>query len=196
MMVSIAYYSEGKLLKTIWATLTLFSFISFPFMERFEFVAVCFWMLIILPNLCLYLWAAYRGAIRLVTISEKMFVWLFSCIVLIATLLIQTRTQINTINTIFGQIAFYAIFVYPILLWPIARLKKNFTSKKVKRMKKLRGDGCFFYPLFLYGCAQTNILDKVGLTTLVGYDVGTEDKIKTTAVIREVNPEFQSNVEI
>ena len=50
--------------------------------------------------------------------------------------------------------------------------------------------------MFLYGCAQTNILDKVGLTTLVGYDVGTEDKIKTTAVIREVNPEFQSNVEV
>lgn len=133
MLVSIAYYSEGKLLKTIWATLTLFSFISFPFMERFEFVAVCFWMLIILPNLCLYLWAAYRGAIRLFPISEKTFVWLFSFIVLIGTLLVQTRTQINTINTVFGQIAFYVIFVYPILLWPIARLKKNFTSKKVKK---------------------------------------------------------------
>ena len=133
MLVSIAYYSEGKLLKTIWATLTLFSFISFPFMERFEFVAVCFWMLIILPNLCLYLWAAYRGAIRLFPISEKKFVWLFSFIILIGTILVQTRTQINTINTVFGQIAFYVIFVYPILLWPIARLKKNFASKKVKK---------------------------------------------------------------
>ncbi|ODV56364.1 Ger(x)C family spore germination protein [Lysinibacillus fusiformis] len=48
----------------------------------------------------------------------------------------------------------------------------------------------------LYGCVQTNILDKVGLTTLVGYDVGTEHKMATTAVIREVNPEFQSKVEI
>ncbi|MED4886493.1 Ger(x)C family spore germination protein [Lysinibacillus sp. FSL R7-0073] len=50
--------------------------------------------------------------------------------------------------------------------------------------------------VFLYGCVQTNILDKVGLTTLVGYDVGTEHKMATTAVIREVNPEFQSKVEI
>ena len=48
----------------------------------------------------------------------------------------------------------------------------------------------------LTGCVETNILDRVGLTTLVGYDVGTEEKISTTAVIREVNPEFQSNVEI
>lgn len=48
----------------------------------------------------------------------------------------------------------------------------------------------------LSGCAESNILDKIGLTTLVGYDLGTEDKMEITAVIREVNPEFQSNVEI
>lgn len=36
----------------------------------------------------------------------------------------------------------------------------------------------------------------MGLTTLIGYDVGTEHKIATTAVIREVNPEFQSKVEV
>lgn len=133
MMVSITYYSEGKLVRTIWATLTLFSFISFPFIERFEFVVVCFWMLIIIPNLCLYLWAAYRGAIQLVNISGTFFVWLFSFFVFIGTLIIQTRTQINTINTVFGNVAFYIIFVYPILLWIIALLKKNFTSKKVQK---------------------------------------------------------------
>ncbi|MFJ7826502.1 Ger(x)C family spore germination protein [Psychrobacillus sp. NPDC096623] len=51
-------------------------------------------------------------------------------------------------------------------------------------------------PSLLAGCVETNILDKVGLVTLVGYDVGTEEKISTTAVVREVNPEFQSNVQV
>lgn len=65
-------------------------------------------------------------------------------------------------------------------------------------MEKLR---FYFIILFLLitlvGCAETNILDRVGLTTLVGYDVSSEDnKMITTAVIREVNPEFQSNVEV
>ncbi|WP_155591134.1 Ger(x)C family spore germination protein [Lysinibacillus cavernae] len=64
-------------------------------------------------------------------------------------------------------------------------------------MNKLRGKSIVLLSfVFLYGCAQTNILDKVGLTTLVGYDIGAEEKIATTAVIREVNPEFQSNVEV
>jgi len=64
-------------------------------------------------------------------------------------------------------------------------------------MKKLRHIIILLLPfIFLYGCAETNILDQVGLTTLVGYDVGKEEEIATTAVIREVNPEFQSNVEV
>ncbi|WP_264988833.1 Ger(x)C family spore germination protein [Lysinibacillus piscis] len=50
--------------------------------------------------------------------------------------------------------------------------------------------------LLLYGCAQTNILERIGLTTLIGYDVGKEKKMQTTAVIREVNPEFQSKVDV
>lgn len=136
MMVSITYYSEGKLLKTIWATLTLFSFISFPFMERFEIVAVCFWMLVILPNLCLYLWAAYRGTIRLVKISGTKFVWIFSSLVFICTLIVQTRIQINTINNQLGKVAFYIIFVYPIFLFMITMLKKKFTLKKEQKNEK------------------------------------------------------------
>ncbi|QUG41819.1 GerAB/ArcD/ProY family transporter [Psychrobacillus sp. INOP01] len=137
MMVSITYYSEGKLLKTIWATLTLFSFISFPFMERFEFVAICFWMLIILPNLCLYLWAAYRGTIRLVKISGTTFVWIFSLFALIGTLIFQTRTQIDTINTQFGKVAFYIVFVYPIFLFIITMLKRKFTSQKEQKNEEV-----------------------------------------------------------
>lgn len=136
MLISIAYYSGEKLLKTIWATLTLFTFISFPFMERFEFVAICFWMMIILPNLCLYIWAAYRGAIRLVKISGTKFAWIFSLFIFICSLIVQTRPQINSITTQFGKVAFYITFVYPICLFLIVMLKKKFTSQKGQKSEK------------------------------------------------------------
>ena len=53
-----------------------------------------------------------------------------------------------------------------------------------------------FLPIILAGCVETNILDRVGMAILVGYDLGTEEKMAATSAIREVNPEFQSNVEI
>lgn len=134
--VSLSYYSEGILGKTIWATLTLFSFISFPFIERFEYVAICFWMLVILPNLCLYIWAAYRGAQRVFKISGTKFVWIFAILIFIGTLFVQSRTQINSINTQYGNIAFYIIFVYPIFLLFVTMLKKKYTSKKEQNNEK------------------------------------------------------------
>lgn len=64
-------------------------------------------------------------------------------------------------------------------------------------MKKL--SSYFILLLFiiiLTGCAETNILDRVGITTLIGYDVGKEQKLSTTSVIREITPEFKSTVEV
>ena len=133
MLVSLTYFSGGELAKTIWATLTLFSIVRFPFIERFEFIAICYWMLIILPNLCLYMWAAYRGFSRLVNISAKKFIWIFSVIIFIFSIAVQTRTQINMINNQFAKVAFYIVFVYPIFLYVVAALKKKFTSQKEQK---------------------------------------------------------------
>jgi hypothetical protein len=130
MLVSLTYFSGEQLNKTIWATLSLFSIVRFPFIERFEYIAICFWMLVILPNLCLYLWAAYRGTIRLVKVSTNKFSWIFSVLILIATISVQTRAQINTVNDKFAQVAFYIVFAYPIFLYVVAVVKKKFTSHK------------------------------------------------------------------
>lgn len=47
----------------------------------------------------------------------------------------------------------------------------------------------------LGGCAEQKVLEDLSLTTLIGYDTGDEEGLTTTAVIRQINPEFESNVE-
>lgn len=130
MLVSLTYFSGEQLSKTIWATLTLFSIVKFPFVERMEYIVICFWMLIILPNLCLFVWTAYRGTMRIVNISAKKFVWIFSFITFIASFSLTTRIQINMFNNHFSRIAFYTIFVYPILLYVVAKIKNKVNKRK------------------------------------------------------------------
>lgn len=48
--------------------------------------------------------------------------------------------------------------------------------------------------LLIGGCAEQKLLEKIGLITLVGYDLDEDGKVVTTAVIRQVDPEFQSMV--
>ncbi|MDN4492570.1 Ger(x)C family spore germination protein [Ureibacillus aquaedulcis] len=50
--------------------------------------------------------------------------------------------------------------------------------------------------LFIIGCANQRILERIGLVTLVGYDVAEENKVTATSVIRQINPELQSKVEV
>jgi spore germination protein (amino acid permease) len=128
MLVSLAYFSGGQLERVIWGTLSLFKIIRFPFIERMEYVAIAFWMFIILPNLLLYLWAATRGMNRIFNFNEKKVVWIFSILILIATVLMKTRVQINTVNGKFGNYAFYIVFCYPILLYIVTIIKRKFKS--------------------------------------------------------------------
>lgn len=50
--------------------------------------------------------------------------------------------------------------------------------------------------LSLTGCAEQKLLESMGLTILIGYDMGEKSSLLTTAVVRQVNPEFESNIEI
>lgn len=61
------------------------------------------------------------------------------------------------------------------------------------RITKL-GISLLFITLLIGGCAEQKLLEKIGLITLVGYELEEDGKVSTTAVIRQVDPEFQSMV--
>jgi len=50
--------------------------------------------------------------------------------------------------------------------------------------------------ILIMGCAESKILERVSLVTLIGYDLEEENKVTTTSVIRQINPEFESKVEV
>lgn len=133
MLVALTYFSGEQLSKMVWSTLSLFSIIKLPFIERIEIITICIWMIIVLPNLCMYLWAAYRGITRIKNITPIKFVWIFAIIVFILSLFIKTRIQINMINNIFSKTAFVIVFIYPLILFILAHIKKLFSKKKVKK---------------------------------------------------------------
>lgn len=129
MVLSLAYFSGGQLERTIWGTLSLFKIVRFPFIERFEYVAISFWVLIILPNMILYLWSASRGLGRIFGKSAKKMSW----ILLVALFLILqfsfTRTEINLVNDYYAKGAFYIVFIYPFALYGAALIKRKFSHK-------------------------------------------------------------------
>ncbi|SOC22628.1 spore germination protein (amino acid permease) [Ureibacillus xyleni] len=133
LLISLTFFSGEQLSKTIWATLTLFSIIRLPFIERVEIITICIWLIIILPNLCLYMWSAYRGVLRMKFISTKKFTFFFVLIIFVVNLYVNKRATINMLNDYFGKVAFIVVFVYPFILFLFAFIKKKIKKSQVSK---------------------------------------------------------------
>ncbi|MCM2589298.1 GerAB/ArcD/ProY family transporter [Rossellomorea marisflavi] len=128
-VVSIGFFSHETLMKTIWPVLSMFKILRIPNLERFEFIAVSFWMLIILPNICVYFWSAVRGMKRTFNLSHKKTILIFSLMIWGVSIFLENRTLINTITDRIATGSFILSFVYPFILLILVK----FRTKLIKR---------------------------------------------------------------
>jgi spore germination protein (amino acid permease) len=129
-IISITFFSENGLARTIWPLLSMFKIVRLPNLERFEFIAVSFWMLVILPNMCVYLWAASKGFSRIINWKQRKGIWILGLLVWGGTFFIKTRYQMNTVNDFVAHLGFLAAFCYPVFLSMIVLVKKWYLRRK------------------------------------------------------------------
>ncbi|WP_254660843.1 GerAB/ArcD/ProY family transporter [Bacillus sp. FJAT-27225] len=130
-IISFAFFSQGQLERTVWATLSMFKIVEMPFVERFEYVGIATWGLIILPNICLGIWAATRCLKRAFQVRQKNGVIGVSLVCLIVSVLLTGRGKVDMINTVTGQVGLWFNFAYLPLLF-LAVL----VARKVKKRAK------------------------------------------------------------
>lgn len=124
-IVTFAYFSEGQLQKNVWATLTMWKIVEMPFVERFEYIGIANWNIIILPNFCIALWCASRIVKRVTNMKQKYGVLILAMVVLITINFLKTRQQIHTLIDYTGKIAFLINYGYiPLLFFLILIVKK------------------------------------------------------------------------
>jgi spore germination protein AB len=124
-IVTFAYFSEGQLQKNVWATLTIWKIVEMPFVERFEYIGIANWNIIILPNFCIALWCASRIVKRVTNMKQKYWVLILAMVVLITINFLKTRQQIHTLIDYTGKIAFLINYGYiPLLFFLILIVKK------------------------------------------------------------------------
>ncbi|MGG3561283.1 GerAB/ArcD/ProY family transporter [Neobacillus rhizosphaerae] len=123
--VTFTYFSEGQLQKNIWATLTMWKVVEMPFVERFEYIGIANWNIIILPNFCIALWCGSRIIKRVTNIKQKYGVLALAISTLIFINFFKSRDQINTLIDYTGKIAFFLNYGYiPLLFFLVLIVKK------------------------------------------------------------------------
>lgn len=128
-LISFGYYSEGQLQKDVWATLTTWKIVHLPVVERFEYVGIANWCLIILQNACLALWCATRLLKQTYLLPQRIGVYLVGAIAVCIIPIFDTRQEIDLLNSLLGNFGFIVNFIYLplllILIWMVKKVKKK-----------------------------------------------------------------------
>lgn len=133
MVISIVYYSQNQMPKTIWATFSFLKIIRFPFLERFEYIAIPLWMLILVCNLMLFTWVILRGMKRVFQQNQKRTLAVFCVILFACSFLFQKHGQIYKMNSILNSVSTYVIFLYPPLLFLLVKTVHAIKKRTVNR---------------------------------------------------------------
>jgi spore germination protein (amino acid permease) len=132
-IITFAYFAEEQLQKQIWATLAMWKIVEMPFVERFEYIGIANWNLIILPNVCISVWIASRLIKRIMNVRQKIGVFFIVGPVLFLINFLDTREKINMLNDYIGKMGFAFTFIYIPMLFAAVMIAKKVKKKKGKK---------------------------------------------------------------
>lgn len=124
-IVTFVYFSEGQLKHTLWPTLTLLKIAQVPIIERFEYIVVSLWLLVVLPTITLHLWSACRGVRKMVQCKQRILLLIFLMGFGLLTNIIEDRNLIRRFTAVYSEIGFYFIYVYIPLLFVAVHIRQK-----------------------------------------------------------------------
>lgn len=124
-IVTFVFFSEGQLKHIIWPTLTLIKIAEIPLIERFEYIVVSLWLLVVLPSISLNLWSACRGVRRLVHCKQHILLLIFLVSFFLLSNVLEDRSLIRQFATVHSDIGFYFVYVYIPLIFIIILLRQK-----------------------------------------------------------------------
>jgi len=127
-IVTFMYYSEEQLNQIIWATISLWKIINFSFIERFEYIGISLWVFVVIPNLCLCLWAASRVPKRMFHIKQRYVLWVYSIILYVAIFFLEDRRAIDRLNNFTSDVGLY-FFMYILVLYLLVVIIKKVRNR-------------------------------------------------------------------
>ncbi|WP_044748607.1 GerAB/ArcD/ProY family transporter [Bacillus alveayuensis] len=109
-VITFAFFNEKQLEKHIWPTLSMWKVVEMPFIERFEYLGIASWTIVILPNICLAAWCSSRIVKQVVNIRQKYTLLVLSVICTVAVCLIKTRESVDLLNDALKYIGLYLLY--------------------------------------------------------------------------------------
>ncbi|UOE53498.1 GerAB/ArcD/ProY family transporter [Cytobacillus oceanisediminis] len=124
-IVSFTFYSEEQLKTTIWPELSLIKIIKLSYLERFEYLYISMYLIIVTALISLLLWCSSRGLKKIFNMKQK---YALLTLILVSILLCQlTNEQFKEmLDNYITHMNLYVFYVYiPLLLLYFTLFKRG-----------------------------------------------------------------------
>ncbi len=128
-IISFIYFPPGLLQRSIWPTLEMWKIVSLPFVERFEYLGIANWTLVIVSNVAIALWCASRIAKRVYKITQRKAVLIVAIMCLLFVLQVDTSERMKIIFHINTKIGIVAAYIYTPLIYLLMLIKQKVKAK-------------------------------------------------------------------
>ncbi|WP_110111613.1 GerAB/ArcD/ProY family transporter [Bacillus sp. CGMCC 1.16541] len=132
-IVTFMYFSQDQLSQTIWSTLTMAKIIEIPFSQRFEYIVISLWLLVVLPVICVNTWCTVRVFKRQFGGKPSIYVFIAMIALLALSIYFDNRKMIDALNNNTSKIGMYMIYFYIPFLFVYGLLRAKI--KKAREQK-------------------------------------------------------------
>ncbi len=130
-IATFVFFSAEQLQSTVWAHLSMTKIIQFSFIQRFEYIKVSWWILVVIPNIMLLLWCASKLVKHTLKVNQRYPTWFFMGVYFLCMFVVDDRGKIDMLNNYNGKVGFWIVYVYIPVLFLI-----RMTMSKVKGKNK------------------------------------------------------------
>ncbi|QNF30463.1 GerAB/ArcD/ProY family transporter [Metabacillus elymi] len=129
-LISFLYFNQEVLQQLPWATLMMVKIVKFSFLERFEYVFIFIWLLVVISPICISLWACTRIVKRAFSMPPKATLQLLLIVIMIASISFKEFNSIDQLINLTANVGIGFVYVYLPLLLFIKLIKNNFIKNK------------------------------------------------------------------
>lgn len=128
--ISFLYFNQDVIEQLPWPTLMMMKIVHFTFLERFEYVFIFIWLLVIIPPMCISMWACTRIVKRTLSFSPKGSLVLLIVLIMIASVSLKDIETVDKVTNLSSTVGFVFIYLYIPVLFIIKMMKDRYLKKK------------------------------------------------------------------
>jgi spore germination protein (amino acid permease) len=124
-IITFVYFSQAHLKHLSWPTLSLLKIVEWPLIERFEYIVVSLWLMVVLPNISLSLWSACRGVKKVIHIKQRIILIMALIVFFLLANVISQHQMIKQLTDAYSNVALYFVYVYIPFMFIIMQIKQK-----------------------------------------------------------------------